>query len=107
MQLNGKYNPFIRDPHWPLPPIKLSLAYLFDPRDFAFGTPERENAKLWDDHKIGYAPKRADALVFPNVAQVPFDPNYQPKMGEEYQDTTPWWKKVKSFVQYVFSDEEE
>lgn len=106
MQLSGKYNPFLRDPRWPLPPIKLSLAYLFDPRDFALGTPERQVGKLWDEHRVGYAPKRADALVFSNVAQIPFDPNYHPKMGEEYKDSTPWWKKVKSFVDYVFNDEE-
>lgn len=107
MQLSGKYNPFLRDPRWPLPPIKLSLAYLFDPRDFVLGSPERAYAKLWDEQRVGYAPNRADAMVFPNVAQIPFDPNYHPTLSEEFKDSTPWWKKVKSFMDYVFNDEEE
>ncbi len=66
----GAYNPYIRDK--PYPPFKINLSYLFNPNSVLFNI---DYNKLYDEHKEGPVLNRADALLIPNVATFPFDPN--------------------------------
>jgi hypothetical protein len=88
-----KYNPYIR--RFPFPPFHLNVNYLLDPRALVSEDNDRELNRCYDEHKDGQvALKRADPLIFPNVAQVPFDFNDRAMSSE---DSKPWWQTVRDF----------
>ena len=84
--VQGVYNPYIRS--MPFPPTKINLNYLVDPRTALFGLSYK---KLYDEHKDGATIDRADQLLVPGVAKMPFDPNEHatPK------DSKPWYSIIK------------
>lgn len=87
--LAGTYNPYVRDS--PLPPIHLNLNYLVDPIATKLAW---EYRNLYDEHKEGPCEKRADPLIFPGVAAIPFDPNSHPVPSEK---GVRWFTVVKDF----------
>lgn len=87
--LSGSYNPYVRDS--PLPPIHLNLNYLIDPTAAKLGW---EYRSLYDEHKEGPCENRADPLIFPGVAAIPFDPNSHPVPTEK---GTSWVTLVRDF----------
>lgn len=81
--VQGIYNPYIRS--YPFPPLHVNFNYLLNPRAAAYSI---KYNTLYDEHKDGAAINRADALMIPGVAQIPFDPNQQPVPREN----KPWYK---------------
>jgi len=86
--LQGAYNPYVRD--LPFPPTKLSFHYLLDPRAMAFS---RTYDRLYDEHVDGPALSRAQPLLVPGVADMPFDPNEHAVPKEN----RPWWQVLQEF----------
>ncbi|KAJ1439396.1 hypothetical protein B484DRAFT_415865 [Ochromonadaceae sp. CCMP2298] len=76
--LAGTYNPYIRDS--PFPPTHINLNYLVDPSAVAAN---RAYKQLYDEHKEGPCDGRAEPLVIPGVAAIPFDPNQHPSGTEK------------------------
>lgn len=70
MILDGKINPYIRNS--PIPPMHINLNYLFNPIDMIN---ELKIKNKFDDGNAGFYSKRADPLILPEVARLPFDPN--------------------------------
>lgn len=92
--LDGQYNPYVRTARYP--PTHLNINYLLDPRGFVV---DREFNELYDEKNTGPVMNRADGMVFPGVASVPFDPTDHP-IPKDYQ---PWWAKV---AEYFTSDDD-
>jgi len=84
----GAYNPFIRD--MPIPPTKLSFAYLLDPRGMAYA---RGYDVMYDEQVDGPTGNRANPLIIPGLASIPFDPNEHPVPT----DNQPWWQNIIDF----------
>jgi len=93
--LQGTYNPYIRDK--PYPPTHININYLIDPRAISAAA---EYEKLYDEQIDGPTVNRANPLLIPGVARVPFDPNEHPVP----KDQRSWWNMLVDF--YSDSDEE-
>lgn len=89
LTLSGAYNPYIRETS--LPPVHINMNYLFEPKNLLGG---RELVGLYDEHKPGPAPTRADPLEFPGVATIPFSPTEHPVSSER---AIRWMDVVKDF----------
>ena len=89
LTLSGAYNPYLRDTD--LPPIHINVNYLLDPKAVAAGL---EYRSLYDEHRVGACEFRADPLLFPGVAAVPFDPNQNPVSTEKKNS---WISVAKEF----------
>jgi len=87
--LGGSYNPYIRNV--PYPPIHININYLIDPKIILLNS---QLNPLYDQHKEGICEHRADPMIIPGIASIPFDPNQKPISTEV---TTPWWQLVKDF----------
>lgn len=87
--LQGTYNPYIR--FQPFPPTHVNVNYLLDPRKLL---ESKELDPLYDEHKDGFAPGRADPMLFPKIAMFPFDPNSHPQPTEKGQN---WWEVLEDF----------
>lgn len=89
LQLQGLFNPFIRE--YFFPPTHINLNYLIEPSAIATGL---EYNKLYDKHIDGYVENRADPLIFDGVANTPFDPNKKPTYQQKTESV---WEAVKDF----------
>ena len=87
--LGGSYNPYIRNV--PYPPIHININYLIDPKIIKLNS---QYNPLYDQHKEGSCENRADPMMIPGIASIPFDPNQQPITTEV---SIPWWQLVKDF----------
>ena len=87
--LSGSYNPYLRTSS--LPPTHIVFNYLLDPRSLAF---DAAYNPLYDEHKDAVVTNRADPLLIPGVASLPFDPNDHPVAKES---DTPWHQLVYDF----------
>lgn len=89
MCLDGKHNPFIRSSS--LPPTHLNINYLFNPLAVIDNV---ELNRLYDEHKPGFANRRADPLSFSGVAAIPFDPNNHPVVKDSHVSL---WQFLKNY----------
>lgn len=89
LTLAGVYNPYVRET--PLPPLHVNLNYLLDPKALLVS---REYKHLYDEHKEGPCERRADAMHFPGMARVPFNPTEHPVSTEK---ANRWVDVVKDF----------
>lgn len=87
--LGGSYNPYIRNV--PYPPIHININYLIDPKIIKLNS---QYNPLYDQHKEGSCENRADPMMIPGIASIPFDPNQIPITTEV---SVPWWQLVKDF----------
>jgi hypothetical protein len=89
LTLSGAYNPYVRETE--LPPFHINVNYLVDPKALLVG---QEYKSLYDEHREGPCETRADPLVFPGIATIPFDPNQHPVSTERVNS---WVDVVKDF----------
>jgi hypothetical protein len=89
LTLSGAYNPYVRETE--LPPFHINVNYLVDPKALLVG---QEYRTLYDEHREGPCESRADPLVFPGIATIPFDPNQHPVSTEKVNS---WVDVVKDF----------
>lgn len=86
--LSGAINPYMR--LLPFPPTHLNFNYLINTKEY---TSWREFNQMYDEHKEGVCLNRADALKFPQIASIPFDPLENLK-----SDNRPsFWTQLKEY----------
>ncbi len=92
--LAGQHNSYIRTSRFP--PCHVNFNYLLDPsllsRDYG------EIKQYYDEHKDGYVPSRADSMIFPGIASVPFVPTAVPAAKDDNEKLT-FWEKLSTFVE--------
>jgi hypothetical protein len=89
LRLQGSYNPYLRVSPWP--PTHINVNYLMDPRTVGSNM---GYSSLYDFHKEGsIATNRADSLLIPGLAAVPFNPRELPVPPKE----KPWWRIISDF----------
>lgn len=94
MSLDGSHNPYLRTS--PFPPTHVNINYMFNPRAVIESI---EINRMYDPHKPGYAAGRAEPMVFPGIASIPFDPNEHPLPRQRIT----FWQRFRNY----FTGEEE
>lgn len=86
--VQGRHNAYVRTARYP--PCHININYLLDPAMLFPNALDR----LYDEQHSNIALSRADSMIFPGIARVPFDPTAIPK-GKDDPDRSSWYHRLQ------------